>query len=635
MINQKNIIDPLLTILKNEHSIINSSQTVEIISLLILVRYFEVKHGRNYSIEFLYSSSKNLDEYIQCCKHLLKNVTNLYSDTINSDDMHKLLIAPLENTFLKMNIQTVFNEIIPIMSILTKEEDFFFLANDYRALIDKMVFESSQIGHFYTPKALSKLLVEMIKPKSSDKIYDPSCGTGSFLLQANNYIQNNENVLSAPPRLVGREISVFPAIISLVSFILTANKAFHIELSDSLNQKSHHDTYDIVLANPPFGQLEKYSNSSTYEEKSSYKEYLFLKHIMDSLKNGGRAAVILPDRFLWDKSKICKQLKDKLFHSFCVQGILSLPPGTMLPYIGVKIVILFFSKLPPAKDIWVYQLNSVERFTRKNRITFEIFEDFIHKYENKIVSENSWRVQLNELDEDYNLFKQNNDWKYFSQLDVPQKYLLECQQQQKKLAASLDKVTQKIALISSQINAQFDNYKFSSVKLGDLVRSLSTKALAQNKLLDNGQYPVYGGNGIIGYYNEYMHSGNFIIIGRVGAYCGNVRYVQSNVWVTNNAIILTCTTPTKVYPPYLAKILAKKNLHKLASGTAQQHLTINKLNEILIDLPPLSIQMELDNWLSELEQELTIQQKLIDDMIVSKKAMSDSLYKHLLNIDKK
>ena len=634
MINDKNIIDQLLTILKKEHSIINLSQTVEIISLLILVRYFEVKLERCYNREFLYSNSKSLDEYVKYCKHLLDNVTDSYRDTINSDDMHKLLFAPLENTFLKMNSRTVFNEINPLLSDLSTEADFFFLAEDYRTLIDKMVFESSPTGQFYTPKTLCELLVKIIKPKSSDKIYDPVCGTGGFLLEANNYILNNENILFTPPRLVGREISPFPAIIALVSIILTDNKTSHLELVDSLNQKSYHEKYDIVLANPPFGQSDKSSNYCEYEEKSSYKEYLFLKHIMDSLKNGGHAAVILPDRFLWDKSKVCKQLKDQLFHSFHVQGVLLLPPGAMLPYSGVKIMILFFSKMPPAKDIWIYQLNSVERFTRKNPITIDIFDDFTHKYQNKIESKNSWRMPLNQLDEDYNLFQHSNDFEYFPHLNVPQKYLSECQQQQKRLAASLDKVTQKIASMSSQIKARFDSYKFSSVRLGDVVSSLSSKALSQNKLLDDGKYPVYGGNGIIGYYNEYMHSGDFIIIGRVGFYCGNVHYVEGYVWATNNAIILTCPT-SHVHPSYLAKILAKKDLHQLASGTAQPHLTMKKLNEVIIELPPLSIQIELDQWLSELEQELALQQKLIDDMIVAKEAMSDALYRHLLAIDKK
>lgn len=633
MINNKKIIDPLLTILKKEHSIINLSQTVEIISLLILVRYFEVKLKQYYNRDLLYSGSTSLDDYVKYCKYLLDHVTDSYSDTINSDDMHKLLYAPLENTFLKMNTQTVFKEINPLLSNLSTEADFFCLTEDYRKLIDRMVFESSPIGSFYTPKTLCELLVKTIKPKSSDKIYDPACGTGGFLLEANKYIHNNENISFISSQLVGADISSFPAIISLVSFILTNNKAFHLKLFDSLNQKSCHEKYDIVLANPPFGQSDKLSNYWEYQEKLSYKEYLFLKHIMDSLKKGGRAAVILPDRFLWDKSKECKQLKEQLFHAFCVQAVLSLPPGSMLPFTGVKIIILFFSKTPPDKDIWVYQLNSVERFTRKNRLTIEIFEDFIGKYEDKTVSANSWRIQRNQLDEDYNLFQHNHYLENFHHLDVPQESLSECQKQQKKLATSLDKVAQKIARMSSQISAQFDNYKFSSVRLGDLIHSLSCIPLTQNKLQDDGKYPVYGGNGIIGYYNKYMHSGDFIIIGRVGAYCGNVHYVEGNVSATKNAIILTCIKKC-VHPPYLAKILAKKDLRQLASGTAQPHLTIQKLNEVIIVLPPLSIQIELDQWLSELEQELNLQQKLIDEITATKKKMSDGLYRHLLYIDR-
>lgn len=635
MINNEKIIDRLLTTLKQERSIINLSQTVETISILILIRYFEIKLKKNRSDEFFYYDTQDLGRYIRYCKELLNDAAPLYQDMINRDDIHKLLFAPLENTFFKMDAHTVFNEINSILSEIRQEANFFILLEDYRALIDTMVLESTQTGLFYTPKALCELLVKTLKPQCGDHIYDPVCGSGGVLLEAYNSIHRNENSLCEHSQLVGTDISSFPAIISLVSFILSGSKAFHLNLADSLNQKTHDNTYDIVLANPPFGPSEKIYDNEKYRERTTYKEYLFLKHIMDSLKKGGQAAVILPDRFLSDESKACRQLKNELFHAFNVQAILSVPPGAMLPYTGVKITILFFSKTPPAEEIWVYQLNSVERFTRKDRVTLEIFDDFIHKYKHKTISQNSWRVRRDALGEEYNLFQRKNDFEYFNNLDVPQKYLSQCHTYQKELATSLDKITQKIETISKQINTQFNHYKFSSFKLSELISSKSSKALAKEQLQENGEYPVYGGNGIIGYYNEYTHSGNFIIIGRVGAYCGNVRYVQGKIWATNNAIILKCTALNIAHPPYLAKILAKKELRQLASGTAQAHLTMNKINDVEVYLPPLSVQIELDQWLSELEHELTTQQTLIEAMTKATEAMNNALYQHLLHLEKK
>ncbi|WP_212790803.1 restriction endonuclease subunit S, partial [Acinetobacter pittii] len=178
-----------------------------------------------------------------------------------------------------------------------------------------------------------------------------------------------------------------------------------------------------------------------------------------------------------------------------------------------------------------------------------------------------------------------------------------------------------------EINCDFVKYK-----LGDLVKSKLTKPLAKDKLLKEGNYPVYGGNGIVGYYNDYMHFGRFIIVGRVGAYCGNVRYIDEKFWATSNAIVLECSSLKFVHLSYLARILERKDLRKLATGTAQPHLTVSKINNIEIYLPPIEVQIEIDSWLNELEKEISLQKKFIEEISSSNDKLTDSLYLSLLRI---
>lgn len=628
--NSNRVIDNLIAILKKEHSIINFSQTVEVVSLLILFRYLEVTSNLGQK-KHSTTTYQNLDDYMQYCDNLLEYFSYPYREIISSKDMNRIIVTTIENLFSKISTETLFDKIIPALSVLQKESDFFLISKDYRTLIDKMVSELPALGSYTTPRVLCQIMVKILKPRNGNTIYDPVCGTGGLLLEANEYLESKKNEsLGIKFKLFGNEISSYPAIIALVSFILTNKKVFHLKLADSLDSESNQDNYDIILANPPFGQSEKNHTDFFSRERLCFKEYSFLKHIMDKLKENGQAAMILPERFLYDQNKTCKDLKKQLINYFCINGILSLPPGAMLPSTNVKVIILFFSKTPPNKNVWVYQLDSVERFTRKEAITIEIFDDFIDKFKNKTVSQNSWLVPLKEF-EDNNPFDHKYNNKYFCSNDEPEKYLTKLKDYQKKLEESLDRVTKKIVSINREININIKKNKFLPTKLESLIISLSTKSLLKTMLIDKGQYPVYGGNGVIGYYNNYSHSGKFIIIGRVGAYCGNVRYVEGDVWITNNAIVLAQNS-NKIYFPYLAKILSYKNLRKLASGTAQPHLTMKKLNEVIIDIPPLNIQIILDQWLDELEQELTIQQEIIENINSNEKTMKDIFYRHLLGI---
>lgn len=618
----ENIISRMQDILRDERNIINSSQEVEIISFFILIRYSEVANR----INFANNDQRNKDNYICYCENILNNEFISKGDKEFFGEVGALF-SSLRDVLGKINFNVILHCIMPLLSEIRIKEDFLILASEYRLMIKTMAFDSPQLGQFYTPETMAEVLIHIIKPNYGGRIYDPSCGSSGFLLEASKYILNN--VPDIKYELIGSDISIFASLISFTNLILSGEKYFNLNIGDSINKVM--GKYDYVLANPPFGKL-KYKNEVVCGDGLQYIDYIFLKHIMESLEEGGQAAVILPERFFHDNNKYCMELKNDLFYNFNIESIISIPPGSMLPATGVKIIILHFSNHPPRKDFWVYVLDSVEKFSRKNPITLSHFDDFFSKIQDRVVSDDSWLVSIKDLNQDYNIFERNSDEKFFHELESPKDYVNQLFEKQEKLLTSLSFISEKIEQINKKIKERKNDCNFTHFKLSDLTKSRSTKPLSKDLLSNNDGYSVYGGNGVIGFYTEFTLQGKYIIIGRVGAYCGNVRYVEGPIWVTNNAIVLECCRPEVVYPSYLAKILDRKVLRGLATGTAQPHLTITKINNVDIYLPPLEIQIEIDNWLNQLETEMELQQDVIEKMLKTKFNLSDSFYKNLVRV---
>lgn len=618
----KKIISRIQSVLRNERNLINSSQEIEAISFFVLVRYAEVANN----IDYPYNNQWNVSNYIDYSESILKEIFIFDGNNKFCDEIYKLFLS-LPNIFNKINFNIILNYIIPILSEIRKNEDFVILADEYRLMIEAMAFDSPQLGQFYTPAIMAEVLVKIIGPNYGGKIYDPSCGSSGFLLEVSKYIKSN--MLDVKYEIIGSDISIFASLISFTNLILNGEEFFNLNIGDSINNVGN--KYNYILANPPFGKI-KYKNEVMCENGLQYIDYIFLKHIMENLEEGGQAAVILPERFLHDNNKYCMELKNNLFYNFNVESITSIPPGSMLPATGVKIIILHFSNHTPRKDFWVYVLDSVEKFSRKNPITLNHFDDFFSKNIDRIDSDNSWSVPLINLVQGYNVFERNNDKNFFHELESPKDYVNQLFEKQEKLLTSLSFISEKIEEINKKIKERKKDCNFIHFKLSDLTKSRSTKPLSRELLSNNDGYSVYGGNGIIGFYKEFTLLGKYIIIGRVGAYCGNVRYVEGQIWVTNNAIVLECCRPEIVHPSYLAKILERKMLRGLATGTAQPHLTMAKINNVDIYLPPLEVQIEIDNWLNQLETEMELQQNVIEKILETKLTLRDSFYQNLVRV---
>ncbi|EHZ2589752.1 N-6 DNA methylase [Vibrio parahaemolyticus] len=623
------LFNQLFSLLKRERKIKNTAQVVEFISIFLYLKYLQIDIGEERE-PLVYTNDK---DFLEKCHRIIRYSRTESNTLHNSSFVEELMINSIDSCILNIDNKSLLYCLSEFFSSISHVYDLKELNSPYNELIEKMVLESSQSGEFYTPKPIAEVIVNYLKPESAHDIYDPACGTSGFLLEISKYIERNVRSNSETTTLFGSDISFFAFIVSKVNLILNSELESCISLGDSLETVngvySTDRTYDIVLTNPPFG---KSNNKLDGSQSEQYIDYNFLRLTMYSVGKNGRAAIMLPERFLYDSSPQAKFLKHDLFNSFNVDCILSLPSGALLPYTGVKLVVIFFSASTPSGKTWLYKLDKKEKLTKNKKLETIDFIDFLNKSKHKEESNNSWVIDVSEIKPDYNLLDKAERKANYKDFTVFSKSVDDFTKVGSEIYEAINAIDHRVKLIQNKISKTNSEYNFSKVKIGDLVASCKTAPLSKELLLPEGSYPVYGGNGVIGYYDEYILSGDFILVGRVGALCGNVHYVEGDFWVTNNSIALKCIDSERVHPPYLARLLSYKELRGLASGTAQPHLTVTKIKNIEVKLPPVGVQIELERFLSELDKELRLHNELANKLISKGDSLKSGLHHHILQI---
>lgn len=627
------LFEDLLTAIKKKSSIRNTEKAVELLSLFIFLHYIKLYlHENNITILDIKSIPKNNIDGIKIYYKRLYEHFILSIDVKNiNHDVHEKIMRKIDFLIGNINDYEIIKYINLSLSHIYSLKEFYQYANSYQSLIIRMVNESGRSGEYVTPSAIVQLMVEMLSPTDGKSIYDPACGTGGLLIESARYINSNSLNNNKNYSLIGNDTSSFACLISIVNLLINKEFNFEIILRDSLEQNHTNEKYDFILTNPPFGKKSGWDNIHINTHyKGSNLDYYFLEHVIDSLNVNGKAAIILPERFLYDVSKECITLKDKIFKDYNLEYVLSIPSGALLPYTAVKLCILFISNSGPTDRVFFYNLNNGEKYSRTNTIKFDDFIDFLDSGKNRRITEHSWIIDMRGTPLSYDLLlkdKERNSYDFFSDSISNIEQTIH---NNKLLLTELSLLREKIATLELTIKNHSHEYEFERIKVGSIAKIRSGSLLQKNKLLSTGPIPVYGGNGVIGYNYEPMENGENIIIGKVGALCGNVRYVQGDIWVTNNSLIIKNNLPNKILTPYLAKLLSTLNLRRLAVGTAQQYLTTTKIKNVEVSIPPLATQHKLNMWLDELDNTLEQYNELIEKIMNDKQALKENLYKGLL-----
>lgn len=245
-------------------------------------------------------------------------------------------------------------------------------------------------GEFYTPRAVTEFMAKMIKPKIGEHMADFACGTGGFITSWLNelapQIKNTDDQTEYDNSIYGIEKKQFPYMLCVTNLLLHGLDVPNVYHDNSLLRDvldyTEDDQFDVILMNPPYGGSEKadVKNHFPSDLASSETADLFMSVIMYRLKKNGRAAVILPDGFLFgtDTAKIA--IKKKLLSEFNLHTIIRMPGSVFSPYTSITTNILFFDRAKPTTETWYYRMDMPEgykHFSKTNPMKLEHFDPVI------------------------------------------------------------------------------------------------------------------------------------------------------------------------------------------------------------------------------------------------------------------
>jgi type I restriction enzyme M protein len=273
-------------------------------------------------------------------------------------------------------------------------------------------------GEFYTPRPVTEFMVRMVDPKLDEKVMDPACGTGGFLTctiehKRQRYVKTPDDERALQASIHGVEKKPLPHLLATTNMILhgieVPNQIRHDNtLARPLISWGPKDRVDCIVANPPFGGMEEDGIETNFPAAFRTRETadLFLVLIMHLLRDGGRAAVVLPDGFLFGEG-IKSRIKEKLLTECDLHTVVRLPNGVFNPYTGIKTNLLFFTKGRPTREVWFYEHQypaGVKNYSKTRPMRVEEFKveeawwgSVVDGFASRQANEFAWKVSLDEI----------------------------------------------------------------------------------------------------------------------------------------------------------------------------------------------------------------------------------------------
>ena len=259
----------------------------------------------------------------------------------------------------------------------------------YEAILKELQSAGSS-GEFYTPRAVTDFMAKMINPQIGEQVADFACGTGGFLTswlkELSKKVKTTEDQEAYDNSIYGIEKKQFHCMLCITNMLLhgiDVPKIYHDNslLKDVLDYTVD-DQFDVILMNPPYGGNEKpeIKNHFPADLASSETADLFMSVIMYRLKKNGRAAVILPDGFLFGTDNAKVAIKKKLLSEFNLHTVIRMPHSVFAPYTSITTNILFFDHTKPTEETWFYRLDMPEgykNFSKTKAMELKHFEPAI------------------------------------------------------------------------------------------------------------------------------------------------------------------------------------------------------------------------------------------------------------------
>jgi len=300
--------------------------------------------------------------------------------------------------------------------------------NDLYEKILRDLQSAGNAGEFYTPRAVTQFMVDMVNPRLGEKVFDPATGTGGFLVCAiehlRNQVQNTEQQALLQTSVAGVEKKQLPHMLCVTNLMLHGVEvpsliAHGNTLARPLRDYTPAERVDVVLTNPPFGGIEEPGIEAGFPADVRTKETadLFLVLIKHILKAHGRAALVLPDGTLFGEG-VKTRIKQQLLDECNLHTIVRLPNGVFAPYTGIKTNLLFFTKGRPTEAIWYYEHPyppGVKNYNKTKPIRIEEFDaekawwgSETDGFAARVENERAWKVDIAAIKAaNYNLDQKN------------------------------------------------------------------------------------------------------------------------------------------------------------------------------------------------------------------------------------
>jgi type I restriction enzyme M protein len=285
-------------------------------------------------------------------------------------------------------------------------EDRHMFGDIYETIL-KELQSAGDSGEFYTPRAITSFITDMVDPKLGEIVFDPACGTGGFLTSAIEHIRQKEvkNIddrLTLQKSIKGVELKPLPHMLALTNLILHDIEVPNIEYDDALSKElssiTQKDRVDVILANPPFGgnvtDGMEMNFPMTYRTKESADLFLIL--MIQYLRDGGRAGIVLPDGSLTGDG-VKARIRQKLLEDCNLHTIVRLPSSVFQPYATVATNLLFFTKGEATKEIWYYEHQLPEgqkAYSKTKPIEISEFDTIKEWWDNRVENEQAWKVDI-------------------------------------------------------------------------------------------------------------------------------------------------------------------------------------------------------------------------------------------------
>ena len=318
----------------------------------------------------------------------------------------------MKNGTLLRQVINKINQDIDYNSVETRH-----LFGDIYEQILRDLQNAGNAGEYYTPRAVTQFAIEMVNPQLGEIVLDPACGTGGFLTGAFEHMKKQvkkpTELKALKNSIRGVEKKPLPHVLCATNMMVhgievPSNIINDNTLAKPLRDYGKSDQVDVIITNPPFGGVEEDGIENNFPAEFRTKETadLFLVLVMELLKDGGRAAIVLPDGTLFGEG-VKTKIKKKMLEECNLHTIVRLPKSVFAPYTTIATNILFLTKGQPTKDVWYFEHKlpeGVKAYNKTKPMRVEEFDTEKKWWAERNESEVSWRVSASDIAKNnYNL----------------------------------------------------------------------------------------------------------------------------------------------------------------------------------------------------------------------------------------